>query len=964
MESISNSNSNSNPPPKTSPPETAWQVESDPKPRAHREDQSPPRPGELEAAQRRILAHRYGLDEWTGQDTRSNDLSELASIARAIWKETVLIVGVLEEQVVVLGQALKGDDETTDWENAARKLAPVNGLLRPNGLPAGEAWDGKPKLVIVPDDSAELQALLQDENNPIGFFAFVPIQLPLPSNDSDILPMGGLLVCSREHRLPGSFTDEDKKLLLSIANLVSKELQRGHADIRRRKRTSQASFINRFLEATLSNSNKIATSAPSSRRESDSSHVAPDALRTSLQSPGMAAVTGMHFGPGGIASRHGSVFRAAAREISSVASGLGAVIFDLRAFSSSVASAETRSGDQQHRRLQHIDVLASHAFDSTMEDKIAGQEELQAISGAINGWRKNVEPYHANALSFLLPATSKWSLTIPIMDHTGVPVLLVLVSSDEEKQLDESDKMFIRNVGQICLSSLLREEAMSADRSKLAFVTQISHELRTPVHLLGGQLELTRQELVTSQQEGLRNFFKIADICLDSLKSIIDDSIDFAKLSNDADHGRVTPGVANDIVDLRKVIADATRAAWTRKMRMSSKSAEEEDDADARPLQVVDVILSFAGREKGWLAQVNLADLRRILSNILGNAFTFTSLGFVRLQLDMAPERASDGLSMVQISISDSGYGMTPEFVQDGLFEPFVQSNSFSPGAGLGMAIVRDLVTRMGGTIQVDSVLGEGTTIQLLLPIELFDSDPAVESVQVLSSELGSLKQIYKQRDTSRRGLLNRQDSMYTSSLAAPGMHLLKTDAHSRPGSVGPGDIRPALTSQSSMQMVQPRENGQIMQEAFAENPNLLKILCAEDNLIAQRVLTTFLRKLGHQIIAKDDGEEAVECFKEASFRPDVSVLDIGMPKKDGHAAAVEMREHEISMGWPRHTIIALTALSSAEDQAHGVQKDGKGGPFDKWLVKGGKALRQLEDELLNIQQSRTHTPSSCNSAH
>lgn len=178
--------------------------------------------------------------------------------------------------------------------------------------------------------------------------------------------------------------------------------------------------------------------------------------------------------------------------------------------------------------------------------------------------------------------------------------------------LEPSDKSFLENVGHILLSRLTKEQAIQADQAKLAFVSQISHELRTPLHGLAGQLELIRAACTASPQAPVdAQTFAIADVCLESLREILDDTLSFAKLSQaGAASSRPTleAAEASELVDLSALLRDTTKSAWARKMKRESAEGSGEGSPEA---EEVEVSLEFDGREQGWLASVGVADWRR-----------------------------------------------------------------------------------------------------------------------------------------------------------------------------------------------------------------------------------------------------------------------------------------------------------------------------------------------------------------
>jgi signal transduction histidine kinase len=113
---------------------------------------------------------------------------------------------------------------------------------------------------------------------------------------------------------------------------------------------------------------------------------------------------------------------------------------------------------------------------------------------------------------------------------------------------------------------------------------------------------------------------------------------------------------------------------------------------------------------------------RRVIMNLLGNALKYTSRGHIRIKLeavemeDMQTPRSEEPAprSLVTLTVTDTGRGISSEFLQSKLFMPFAQEDSLSSGIGLGLSIVRSLVALLGGDITIDSKLGFGTRKSLV----------------------------------------------------------------------------------------------------------------------------------------------------------------------------------------------------------------------------------------------------------
>ena len=109
---------------------------------------------------------------------------------------------------------------------------------------------------------------------------------------------------------------------------------------------------------------------------------------------------------------------------------------------------------------------------------------------------------------------------------------------------------------------------------------------------------------------------------------------------------------------------------------------------------------------------------RQVVLNLIGNALKFTSVGYIEIMLGARPE--ADGGGMLCLSVTDTGVGISEKALPP-LFDKFVQADTSISrrygGTGLGLAISKQLVTLMGGTIEVESTVGVGTTVRVRLPI-------------------------------------------------------------------------------------------------------------------------------------------------------------------------------------------------------------------------------------------------------
>lgn len=122
-----------------------------------------------------------------------------------------------------------------------------------------------------------------------------------------------------------------------------------------------------------------------------------------------------------------------------------------------------------------------------------------------------------------------------------------------------------------------------------------------------------------------------------------------------------------------------------------------------------------------WSFAAHPGAFRRIVMNLVGNSLKFTNSGFIRVSLrqeEQSKRSAVAGTTHVVLSVSDSGKGMSEEYLRNHIFTPFSQEDSFAPGTGLGLSLVRNMAVTQGGTINVSSKVGEGTTVTVALPFQ------------------------------------------------------------------------------------------------------------------------------------------------------------------------------------------------------------------------------------------------------
>ena len=233
-------------------------------------------------------------------------------------------------------------------------------------------------------------------------------------------------------------------------------------------------------------------------------------------------------------------------------------------------------------------------------------------------------------------------------------------------------------------------KAEEASLAKTSFLANMSHEMRTPLNGVAGVVDLLRMTPLSTQQGEMVSLLRHS---ISVLKSLVDDVLDISKI----EAGRLTLEVAP--FDLHVSINGL--------MQLLGPHARSKG---LGLHAVVDPALEY--RLKG-----DSHHLRQILLNLLGNAIKFTERGEVTLAVSQIRETAEG--TTVRVEVKDSGIGIAPEALPR-IFERFVQADQSTTrkygGTGLGTTIAKQLVELMGGTIGVESTLGQGSTFWVELP--------------------------------------------------------------------------------------------------------------------------------------------------------------------------------------------------------------------------------------------------------
>ena len=527
-----------------------------------------------------------------------------------------------------------------------------------------------------------------------------------------------------------------------------------------------------------------------------------------------------------------------------------------------------------------------------------------------------------------------------------------------------SDRTADKQVNQALSDAVAAAE--TANRAKSTFLSNMSHDIRTPMNAIIGFTTLAISNL--DDKERVKDYLAKTLASSNHLLSLINDVLDMSRIESGKIHLEEVEVNLSDVLHDLKTIVSGQIYAKQLELYMDAMDVTDED------------------------VYCDKTRLNQILLNLLSNAIKFTPAGgtvSVRVRQLAGQVR---GCGQYEFRIKDNGIGMSPEFAQK-IFEPFERERTSTvsriQGTGLGMAITKNIVDMMGGTIEVQTAQGKGSEFIIRVPLRVQAEHRPVEKI----AELEGLKALVVDDDfntcdsvtkmlvkvgmraewtlSGKEAVLRARQSIemndvyhaYIIDWRLPDMNGIEVtrqirslhddtpiiiltaydwsdiEVEAKAAGVTAFCSKPMFLSdlRETLMSALGQKQTDAAQELLPQKDADFKdrqILLVEDNELNREIAQEILREYGFRVATAENGAVAVEKVSTAAPGSyDLVLMDIQMPVMDGYTATRQIRalENPALAGVP---ILAMTANAFDEDRRRAMES-GMNGFLSKPIVIG-----------------------------